>query len=143
MNRVLAAVDGSEASNRSLDTLLGMAREFREPPEVVVLSIRVPMPPVTAMGAVVTADMLDEAYAKAQDETLVDARARLLAAGLSTIEKREIGDPAELILRIAADTDCKLIFMGSRGMGGWGTLLLGSTSNKVLHHARCPVVVTH
>lgn len=143
MDRVLAAMDGSDASNRSLDTLVAMAREFREAPEVVLLSIRVPMPPITAMGAVVTADMLDDYYAKAQDEMLVDARDRLGVAGLSYIERKELGDPAEMILRIANQTGCKLIFMGSRGLGGWGTLLLGSTSNKVLHHSKCPVVVTH
>lgn len=143
MDRVLAAVDGSEASNRSLDTLVAMAKEFTAAPEVVLLTVKVPMPPLTGMGVVVSADMLDSYYAQAQEETISAARAKLDGAGLSFIERKEVGDPAEMIVRVAQETGSKLIFIGSRGMGALGTLVLGSTSNKVIHQTRIPVVITH
>jgi nucleotide-binding universal stress UspA family protein len=47
--------------------------------------------------------------------------------------------PAEALLHEADDAD--LIVVGSRGRGGLRSLLLGSVSRCVLHHARCPVAV--
>lgn len=143
MDRVLAAVDGSEASNRSLETLVKMAKEFATPPEVVLLTVKMPMPPLTGMGVVVSADMLDAYYAQAQEETITAARNALGAAGLKYLERKEVGDPAEMIVSVAQETGCKLIFIGSRGMGALGTLMLGSTSNKVIHNTHIPVVITH
>lgn len=143
MDRVLVAVDGSEASSRSLDTLIHLAKNFSTPPDVVLVSVKVPMPPLTGMGVVVSADLLDAYYEKAQNETLAAARTKLSAAGLNFSEHKELGEPAEIIVRIAAETGAKMILMGSRGMGALGSLMLGSTSNKVLHLAKVPVVVTH
>jgi nucleotide-binding universal stress UspA family protein len=51
------------------------------------------------------------------------------------------GDPAEEILVTAKDLDSDLIVMGARGLGGVERVLLGSVSEKVLHHARCPVLI--
>jgi nucleotide-binding universal stress UspA family protein len=49
------------------------------------------------------------------------------------------GSPAEAILQQSADAD--LVVVGSRGRGGFTGLLLGSVSQQVAHHARCPVVI--
>lgn len=49
------------------------------------------------------------------------------------------GQPADALLAQGADAD--LIVVGRRGLGGFKTLLLGSVSQQVVHHATCPVVV--
>ena len=45
------------------------------------------------------------------------------------------------IVDVAENNACDLIFMGSHGRSGWGQLLLGSVTNKVLSHSRIPVLV--
>jgi nucleotide-binding universal stress UspA family protein len=49
------------------------------------------------------------------------------------------GHPSEELLLAAEQAD--LLVVGSRGLGGFGDLLLGSTSQYLVSHAPCPVVV--
>ena len=48
---------------------------------------------------------------------------------------------AQTITQVAEQQECDLIFMGSHGRSGWGHLLLGSVTNKVLAHTQKPVLV--
>ncbi len=51
----------------------------------------------------------------------------------------EIGRSSDEIVRVAKENSIDLIVMGSHGRHGL-RLLLGSTANAVLHHARCDVL---
>ncbi|MEP9413204.1 universal stress protein [Gordonia sp. VNQ95] len=50
-------------------------------------------------------------------------------------------EPAKAVLEAAEKYDAGLVVVGSRGRGGFKGLLLGSTSQKILHHATLPVMV--
>jgi universal stress protein A len=52
----------------------------------------------------------------------------------------EEGDPATQILRVAQETGCDLIAMGSHGRTGLDRLLIGSVAEQVLRRAPCPVL---
>ncbi len=85
----------------------------------------------------------DEAVGKAMTE-LAQAGADLAAqAGLDATPRCEPDSVAvwATIVDVADELDATLIVTGSRGMGGIKSLLLGSTSDRVLHHARRPVLV--
>lgn len=51
------------------------------------------------------------------------------------------GDPATAIIDVANTRKSDIIIMGSRGLGTLAGLLLGSTSQKVVAHAPCPVLI--
>jgi len=51
------------------------------------------------------------------------------------------GDPAEAILEVAKTHKSDVIVIGARGVGRLTGLLLGSTSQKVVAHAPCPVLI--
>ena len=47
--------------------------------------------------------------------------------------------PADVLVEESAGAS--MLVVGSRGHSAMGSLLLGSVSNHVVHHARCPVVI--
>ena len=51
------------------------------------------------------------------------------------------GDPAGASIEVAKTRKSDVIVMGSRGLGRLAGLLLGSTSQKVVAHAPCPVLI--
>lgn len=73
---------------------------------------------------------------------LSDAEAELSAIGKERIQKvHAMGDPAEEILKLAEAGEFHSIAMNSRGMGAVKRLLIGSVTNKIVHHAEIPVIV--
>jgi nucleotide-binding universal stress UspA family protein len=61
-------------------------------------------------------------------------------AGLLYRARHELGHPVDRIISAAHDENADLIVVGSRGVGGFERLLLGSVSEGVLRHAHCPVL---
>jgi nucleotide-binding universal stress UspA family protein len=56
------------------------------------------------------------------------------------VEQRLVHGKASRVL-IDASRGADLMVVGSRGRGGFASLLMGSVSHAVLHHAHCPVLV--
>lgn len=57
--------------------------------------------------------------------------------------QRETGDPAAVIVEVAARSACDLIVMVSEGRTGWLEALRGSVTERVVKTAPCPVLVLH
>jgi nucleotide-binding universal stress UspA family protein len=77
----------------------------------------------------------------AAEQIVADARlaAHDVAPNLPVRRTAEIGAPAPVILRHAGNA--RMVVVGSRGHGGFTSLLLGSVGHRVAAHATCPVVV--
>jgi nucleotide-binding universal stress UspA family protein len=85
----------------------------------------------------------DAAIRRAAKATAAQGAERANAAGLmaqSRIVNRN-GDIVATILAVAAELDTELIALGTRGLGGLKSLLLGSVSRAMLHHCDRAVLV--
>ena len=56
------------------------------------------------------------------------------------VEVRD-GTPVDVLLAVADEVDADLIVVGSRGFGGFPSLLLGSTSTQLAQHSHLPVLI--
>jgi nucleotide-binding universal stress UspA family protein len=69
------------------------------------------------------------------------AEAVFQEVGIQFRTLRETGHPIDTIVKVADREKFDLIVMGSRGMGEFKRMLLGSVSDGVLHHAHCAVLI--
>ncbi|GAA3819596.1 universal stress protein [Streptomyces chiangmaiensis] len=130
---VVAAVDGSDDSLRALEWALAAALLRTAPLRVV----HVRGHPHREQPDVAVAGPAE----RAEDPVLDHVRARLAdRQGVPVMEYMTCdGAPDTVLPELGADA--QLMVVGSRGRGGFASLLLGSTSLAVAGYAACPVVV--
>ena len=75
-------------------------------------------------------------------ERMVEATAeKLQAAGLTTLVVTEEEEPKRLLLSVAENWGADSIFVGARGLGGFGLWYLGSVASAVAARAHCSVEI--
>ena len=84
-------------------------------------------------------DGLRGAAEAALDATLQEVAS---ATGGVDIERRVVEGAAAAVL-VDESRGAELLVVGSRGLGGFSGLLLGSVSQQCAHHATCPIVIVH
>jgi universal stress protein A len=82
-----------------------------------------------------------EAAKREADAQLSLVAEEIRAHGLEAEPMFRAGNPYEEIVNAAKETGIDLIVIGSHGYAGLGRLLLGSTADRVLQYAPCPVLV--
>jgi len=142
MSGIVVGVDGSDHSHRALIWAMRQAALQHVP--LTVLTVRPdPVRPATGIYWGVHSYPEDshnpEVARKAIGEIVEQARNEIGETAPQVTVSVVTGDPAEELINASHDAD--LVVMGSRGSGGFASLLMGSVSSKVTHHAACPVVV--
>jgi nucleotide-binding universal stress UspA family protein len=140
---IIAAVDGSEYSDRAARAAAQLSKKFNAKltfvtvlavPEYVVLEGNVP-------GAVLdriytdSTERANEVIAKATEIARsegVDSNGQVLSNVRSVVQA---------IVEYSEREKADLIVLGTRGMSGFKRLLLGSVSSGVANHASCSVLI--
>jgi len=127
--KVILAADFSPYTERLLGCVGELARAGME--EMIALYV------VDSKHAEMAEGML-KAFAEKELERLIRS---VDVKGLKVTGTVEVGQPAREILRLAAQEDASLIYLGAHGKGFFERLVTGSVSNKVLKLADRPVLV--
>lgn len=141
-NNILIAIDGSEYSQKALEFACTMAGKFEGALHILHVPQGTAADRVMALGGAAilihaSKDEIEEA-GKKLIESAVDVAKEANCNSITT-ELRS-GDPAKEIVASAAENDADFIVIGSRGLGDFGGLLLGSVSHKVNHSAPCTCI---
>ncbi len=140
VKNVLVGVDGSKPSLDAARYAMGLAEQTGaamtlvfvvETPQVI------PFGPMS--GYVTTAPAPSEEHLK-RAEALVTELAQERPA-LAVTTRVELGSPADVLVDLASKLGVDLLVVGARGHNAAQRFLLGSVSDRVMHHAACPVLV--
>jgi nucleotide-binding universal stress UspA family protein len=133
--KILIAYDGSAQSDKATESALALAQSL----DAKVLLFAVARPPEPATMVEVDA-MLDDAREHFQEQfKKIIQRAKDLEIELQT--DIAVGHPVEQIVHRAETDQVNLIVLGRRGKSRFERMLVGSTAEKVLRYAHCPVMV--
>ena len=140
MRRIVVGVDGSATSRSALRW--ASAEAARNDSELhVVMAWENPMPGAAVGLPPKRSSVAVEGQREVAEKELTEILEQELGANPPAKMRPSIGrGPAASVLLDAAK-GADLLVVGSRGLGGFSGLLLGSVSTKVAHHAACPVVI--
>ena len=151
--KILVALDGSETSSKAAKVAIGLAEKLKS--ELVVLHAITP--PTSYYGSTygtvagtspppISQKEIDSYYAFARraalgivGDTVDQAKERGLSVKAELPEG--VSSVVETIINHADKEHADLIVVGTRGLGGFKKMLLGSVSSGLVSHANCPVLV--
>ena len=140
MSGIVVGIDGSHNASHALEW--AMTEAGIRHADLTVITVNSVIAGYWS-GQPVTLPGDDERVAEARE--LAEAAVAKVAADLGDRQSASVhvvaknGFPAAALIEASQDAD--LLVVGSRGGGGFSALAVGSITNQVVHHAKCPVVV--
>ena len=134
--RIVLPVDGSDGSARAVKKALSLARETGV--DVTALHV-MDIPYLASIDLNYTYPDLLEIIKKRGDEVLDEVKKQGSKLGVHVKTKLVNGIPDDQIIKEAKKDD--LIIMGCKGRTALNRILVGSVCEKVLHHAKSPVMI--
>lgn len=135
--RILVPTDLSEGAEQALDYACELARMLGA--EIHLLNVvAIPSLGVPELGVAMTSTIIDQLVT--ENQTALDRLAQTrCTAQLGQVLIR-VGDPRDVIERIAEELGADLIVMGTHGRRGISRALLGSVAETVVRSAPCAVL---
>ena len=137
-SKILVPVDGSDISYRAFDSALFLSERLGS--KITAIHVIEKVPTVYIQSQKILDEILETHKNESQkilDECSSIATKKGIAINTTLLE----GNPASTILEFSQMEKYEVIIIGSRGMGHFKELILGSVSSKILHHSSCPVLL--
>jgi nucleotide-binding universal stress UspA family protein len=136
IKRIIVGVDGSPQSVAAAEWAASLAQKLS-----AALTVLFVLEPPTAWRALrgATPRGAEVQEREEVDRFLQDLKRRFPDSALDV--RAEFGAAAQTLLDQATAVGADLIVVGARGLSAGGAWLLGSVSDRVVHHASLPVVV--
>jgi nucleotide-binding universal stress UspA family protein len=130
---ILHPTDFSQQADAAFSLACSLARDYDA--RIVVVHVVVPPRPIYGDGMVLPPFQTPQEPLRAKLHELTRRESK------TQVEEQLLeGDPAMEILRLAEETKCDLVVMGTHGRTGLGRLLMGSVAEQVVRKAQCPVL---
>ncbi len=139
IRRILAATDFSETAQAGIEWAIEVAKSHGARIDLVH---GLPLPN-RATDFVPSPPDYTEALQEAASGRLNQAVETVRSAGIAVAGDLRLGVPSQAILLAAEEKEADLIVLGTRGLTGVKHLVLGSTAERVVQHANCPVLTVH
>ncbi|MFZ5650341.1 MAG: universal stress protein [Bacillota bacterium] len=142
--KILIPIDGSEGSSQAVDHLLKMLES--EKPQIVALFHSVVFPTVLeSYSGKMRGPMAQfkEQMLEHGEEILKSAKDKIIEKYPEVAVETKLvwGDPKYTITTEADDGKYDLLIMGSRGLSGIKSFLMGSVSNHVAQNVKCTIIL--
>ena len=137
-SKILVPVDGSDISYRALDSALFLSERLGS--KITAIHVIEQVPTVYIQSQKILDELL--AAHKNESQKILDKCSSIATQKGIVINTTLLeGNPASTILEFSQMDKYEVIIIGSRGMGHFKELILGSVSSKILHHSLCPVLL--
>jgi nucleotide-binding universal stress UspA family protein len=139
LSKILVPVDGSENSFRALEQAIFLATKIQEA-QFTALYVIEDLPSLYIYSPKIMEKVRAD-YKSAYTKILERSKEMANKSGINIHTVLVEGDPASKIIGYGDMEKIDIIIIGSRGMGKFKEVIIGSVSNKVLHHAKCSVML--
>jgi len=139
IKKVLVPIDFSDYSKSALKYAVNFAKSFNA--DIILIYVVEPIiyPPDFSMGQIAMPSINTEWDDRAKDELLKLAKSEIAdIANVKTVIKT--GKPFVEIIETAKEENIDLIIIATHGHSGVEHILFGSTAEKVVRKAPCPVL---
>jgi len=139
--KILAATDGSESASRAIRLAISLARALSSKITFVNVVYLPPMSYSAGEGKLIDR-MMSESREEGKRVTL-EAQSIAKQNGVEADTKvvEDLRSPVVAITKLAEEGSYDLIAVGTRGLGGFKKLVLGSVADGVVHYAHCSLLV--
>jgi len=139
IERILFPTDFSEGARHALPYAVDLAKQY----DAKLYILHIVYDVISTSGWYVPHIPVDELYDDMEKSALKEMERGCIEAvgGYSKVEHSVArGMPKEEILKFAADNEVDLIVIGTHGRSGIDRILFGSTAERVVRKAPCPVL---
>ena len=138
IKKILVPIDGSNAAKSALAYGIETARAHKA--ELILLAVAdVTEAAYPIMGVTIDRDGFYNVKKKA--ETMLAEWKQTIPNDITVEAKVENGVPGQVISALVEEENIDMVVMGNSGKGAVSSFIMGSVSQYVIHHVKCPVLV--